>query len=119
MAAIVLADVQAIAADITSVPAAILAFVNTKIAVDVFDGEDGESTKLVRCYLAAHWATVLATLGGAAAGAITSESEGGISRSYAQMDMSGSALGATQYGIQALFFIRLYASGAWIADPCA
>ncbi len=114
MAAIVLADVQAVAPEITAIPALILSWVNGHgVAVDIFDGESGDTTKLLRCYLAAH----LATLVGAASqtGAIVSESEGGISRSYAQAS-EPSELGATGYGVQAKLLIRLYAGGAWLAQ---
>ena len=114
MAAIVLADVQAIAPEITAIPALILSWVNGNgLNPAIFDGEAGDTTKLVRIYLAAH----LTTLIGAASqtGAIVSESEGGISRSYAQAS-GNTELGATGYGVQARLLMRLYAGGAWLAQ---
>lgn len=114
MAAITLTDVQAVLPEITAIPAAFFTYVNTKISVDVFDGEDGISTKLVRIYLAAHMATAFGAAGERAAGPITSESEGGISRSYSVL--SSSLLGGTEYGIKALWLMRLAGAGAWLAE---
>lgn len=79
----------------------ILAYVNGDgVAYSKFDGEDGTTTKLARCYLAAH----LAALGqrGAAGGVgpVTQMSEGGVSVSYAQPSYSQveASLGDTPFG---------------------
>lgn len=118
MAAIVLADVQDVCPDVSAVPAAILAWVNGNgVRVDVFDGEDGATTKLVRCYLAGHFATIGNVIGGAGAGPLVSISEGGMSRSYATSSLiTSSMLGGTQYGAQAALLMRLYAGGAWLCE---
>jgi Protein of unknown function (DUF4054) len=72
----------------------ILAVVNKALNVSLYDGEDGDITKLARCFLAAHMAAS-AKLG--VTGAVTSESEGGISRSYA-VPTGKSAYFTTSYG---------------------
>lgn len=60
---------------------AVLAYVNSVLDVNMFDGEAGARTKLARCFLAAHIAACSAL--GDAGGPVASESEGGVSRSYA------------------------------------
>jgi hypothetical protein len=98
----------------------ILAHVNGYgVAVDVFDGEDGEETGRARRYLAAHMATMLMAGSGAAAvaGPIVSESEGGISRSYANVVAESgvsSELDRSAYGSVFKQMCRLNACGAWI-----
>ncbi len=72
----------------------ILAVVNKSLNVNLFDGEAGDTTLLARCFLAAHYAAS-SKLG--ATGPITSESEGGISRSYA-VALTKSAYMTTSYG---------------------
>lgn len=116
MAAITLADIQDVCPDIERVSTIWLAWVNTKIAVDTFDGEDGLTTKLIRIYFAAHFMTLSDTIGGAVSGPVSGETEGGISRTYAVADMSSSALSRTGYGASALQLIRMYSTGAAIAD---
>ncbi len=116
MAAIVLADVTALFAEITAVPAVVLAWVNGNgIAVDVFDGEDGDTTKIARCSLAAHMATLFPTATAGAAGPITSETEGGISRAYGAIALTPSELNRTPYGQQFRWLCRMNAGGAWLA----
>jgi len=115
MAAIVLADVTAVAADVTAVPALILSWVNGNgINVDAFDGESGDTTKLARCYLAAHLALISAS-GGSSGGAVVSESEGGISKTYAAVALSPGELGRTAYGSQFRWLCKVNAGGAWLA----
>ncbi len=119
MAAVTLLDVQDLCPDVARVPEVWLRWVNKNISGGSFDGEDGETTQIIRCYLAAHFAIIGDTLGGSAGGAIASETEGGISRSYAVGDISANALNRTGYGASALQLMRTYVAGAWIADPCA
>ena len=119
MSAIVLADIQDVCPDITRVAGAWLAWVNAKVNGANYDGEDGLSTKLVRIYLAAHFTVLGDMLGGASGGAVSSETEGGISRAYTSASLDASALNATAYGRSALQIIRMYVAGAWIADPDA
>jgi hypothetical protein len=132
MAAIDWDDVLEVAPDatataaLTAVPVPlrtlILAHVNGNgIDPDVFDGESGEDTARARQYLAAHMATILTSgVGGSAAvaGPIVSESEGGISRSYADhIAASGntSELDRTAYGSVFKLMCRVNACGAWLA----
>lgn len=92
MADITWTDVTNHAPGLSSVSAGaqtdILAWSNDLLSVDEFGGEAAANTKLARIYLAAHSGT-LALLGASgAAGPVTSEKAGGLSRSY------GGALGA-------------------------
>lgn len=116
-------DATATAA-LTAVPAPlrtiVLAHVNGNgVATDVFDGEEGEETKRARQYLAAHMATVLTSSGGgnaAVAGPIISETEGSISRSYANtVAEASSELDRTAYGSTFKLMCRINACGAWLA----
>lgn len=81
-----------------------LAFVNTRMAVDMFDGEDGPTTKLARLYLAAHLGlTSLPALGAdsdSPAGPVTAEATLGVSRSYAyvQTSINEAIWSTTKYG---------------------
>lgn len=118
MSAITGADITAELPDVTTPSALWVQWVNAKINGGNFDGEDGISTRLVRIYLAAHFSVINTMLGGASGGAVMSETEGGIARTYATPSMSASALNATAYGRSALQLIRMYVAGAWIADPC-
>lgn len=106
------------AAALTAVPVpaqtAILKWVNGNgIATDVFDGEDGDDTRLARQYMAAHIATLTASRD-AVAGPVTSETEGAISRSYQAMAAS-SELDRTSYGSMFKTMARTNACGAWLA----
>lgn len=75
----------------------LLDFVNTKLVVTGFDGEDGVKTRLARIYLAAHMATMLKRKG--AAGARSSQSAGGVSESFSIPNMPWLGLYAqTSYG---------------------
>lgn len=98
-------DVIAVAPELSTAAVAaqiaILAHVNTDLDVSMFDGEGGPMTRLARMYLAAHFGTQIGA--GASAGAVVSESAGGLSRSYASVASSESSLGSTAYG-------RLYLS---------
>jgi hypothetical protein len=78
----------------------LLAWANTTLNVAIWGGEDSAKLKLARVYLIAHVAT-LATKGGIqTAGPVVSQSEGGVSVSYANlMTSAGSGkMGGTTYG---------------------
>ena len=78
--------------------AIILGRVN-RLSAQFFGGVDSDKYKLARIYLAAHLGAGGGVGGNAAAGPVTSESEGGVSRSYAVVPgaVSGSHNG-TSYG---------------------
>lgn len=109
MAAITWDDVTDIAAALASVaPDAqtiYLLFVNEALDVRLFpNGETDNRLKLARIYLAAHYAAsdiaANASGGAGAAGPVTAESAGTLSRSYASMTTSTSdpLLESTSYG---------------------
>lgn len=99
MAAIIWTDVTAFAPSLSTIAAGaqtdLLAFVNAELKVSVFGGETAPKTRLARIYLAAHFAT--AGRRGGAGGALTSESAGGLSKSYGSA-MSDDLLATTQFG---------------------
>jgi hypothetical protein len=80
----------------------VLAMVNTRVAVDGFDGEDGPLTKLARMYLAAHQATLGLQK---APGALTGERAGGIDKTFAA-PMIQSEFAVTPYGMLYLTLVR-------------
>lgn len=86
MAPIAWSDVVSVSSPLAAVVEAqqdaILAMVNAKFS-SVFDGEDGPTTKLARIYVAAHFASLPGATDQRPGGAVTSESRGGLSRSYA------------------------------------
>ncbi len=104
MAAIIWTDVTALAPELTSVSSGaqtdLLAYVNTALKVSVFDDETGPMTRLARIYLAAHYATISQQGGAGAAGPVTGESAGGLSRQYASFSPMGSdpLFDVTPYG---------------------
>jgi hypothetical protein len=106
VAAIVWADVTAIATELTTVGdsarAMILEYVNgPAMDPDNFDGEAGYTTRMARIYLAAHMGSSIGKgAAGAAGGPVTSESMGGLSRSYSTGSVASSAdsTGSTDYG---------------------
>ena len=123
MAAITWQQVVDFASEAADVPAAaqtaILAHVNTTLDVTLFaDGESDPQLTLTRIYLAAHFAAgaVPGTGSGGPAGTVTSESAGGLSRSYGSAGAGSSVLssslwGSTEYGRKAAALIRLVAGG--------
>lgn len=121
MAAITWSDVVLLAPELSAVASGaqtlILSYVNGLLDVTAIDpvGEDGNITKMARIYLAAHCATKIGT-GAGGAGAVTSESLGGLSRSYAvQASATAEALKTTGYGVQYLGMInRSPVRGPWI-----
>lgn len=111
MAAITWSDVVTLAPELSTYPVAaqdfILDFVNNTLNVNVIDGEDGPRTKLVRIFLAAHIATMLIRANNNQTGAVTQESLGPQSTSYAQMSgVLSDRLNSTQYGIMYLKLIN-------------
>jgi hypothetical protein len=116
MADITWTHVTAFASELSSVDeeaqAMILAHVNGEhgVAVDEFGGEDSPTTKLVRIYLAAHLGTMCGM--GAAGGMVTSESAGGLARSYATgVGLEGADLDLTVYGRTVRGFARRFSGG--------
>lgn len=103
MAPIAWADVVAVSSTLDAVTAAqqadLLTLVNGSFA-DVFDGEDGIRTRLARIYYAAHLASLPGAGAQRAAGPVTSESRGGLSRSYQAISAGsmGGSLALTQWG---------------------
>lgn len=121
MAAILASDVEELvpAVPAASVSTLTLAVANKIFAVDIFDGEEGEITKMVRCLFAAHMTMRLAAGDGSGAvGPLTSISEGGMSRSYGAL-MSSSFLATTVPGSELLSLIQAFGGGAWLGDPYA
>ena len=93
---------------------AILAMANAQLAVDVWGGEDSPKLRLGRIYFAAHLAT-LGRLRGRA-GQVTSESAGGLSRSYANpFTQTKSMMTLTSYGILYMGLARTTAARAGLA----
>lgn len=85
----------------------ILAHVNTILAVDEFDGEDGPTTKLARLYLAAHFGTSDAGANTGVAGPVTSASMGGLSQSFGGgYTIDPQMLALTRYGRSYLSMVR-------------
>lgn len=125
MAAITWDQVEDFASEAGDVPVAaqtaILAHVNTTLDVTLFPlGEDDPQLTLTRIYLAAHMAAgaIPGTGSGGPAGTVTSESAGGLSRSYGTAGagsavLSSSLWGGTEYGRKAAALIRLVAGGPW------
>jgi len=89
--------------------ALILGYVNKALSVKKFTDE---ALKLARVNLAAHIATMSAAesdvTGGATAGAVVSESVGGIARTYAAIGAAagGTSLDDTSYGSVFAFLVR-------------
>lgn len=82
-----------------------LTYVNTTVNVSLLDGENGIKTKLARIYLAAHLATMDKRKG--AAGALTSQTAGPLSRTYMMMQwLTRSELSLTGYGLNYLAIIK-------------
>lgn len=92
MASIVWSDVTDAITTVPSTAVAlqtlILALVNGTVDPDIFDGEDGDITKYVRILYAAHMAVMHGRGATGAPGPITSESAGGLSRSYGSLPAS-------------------------------
>lgn len=102
MAVIVKADVLAFAPELSTLTDAawadVLAYVNT------FDishtGEDAQTVRMARIFFAAHMGTMDKRASSSSAGPVTSESAGGVRRSYGLLaSFSGAnSLSSTRYG---------------------
>ena len=124
MSAINWDDVVAFAPDLSvtelAVQLYVLDYVNTAINVVEFGGEDSSSLRLARIYLAAHHGTIILQSGSGGAGAfasgpVTSESAGGLSRSYGGVGGSSSAgtsLDSTTHGRTFMLLARSSAARA-------
>ena len=108
MADISWSDVTAIAPEMSTVSSGaqtmILAYVNNVLNVSEFGGESAPTLKLARVYLAAHRGA--ASLGGGGAGPITSESMGGLSRSYGA-GVTTDRLDSSPYGREYLSLVNM------------
>lgn len=122
MAAITWDDVVDIAAELSSVgldaQTKILAFVNGALDVTLFaDGEDDARLHLARIYLAAHFGSGALPGAGSSgpSGPVTSESAGGLSRSYGAMSaaVTSGLVSGTWYASQYQALIRPVAGGPW------
>jgi hypothetical protein len=101
------------APELSTVPTAaqdfILEYVNQALVVDIFGGEGSPKLRLARIYLAAHYGSLFGSGGSGAAGPVTSESAGGLSRSYgfaSSFVFNDDALGSTVYGRNYLGLVR-------------
>ena len=83
----------------------ILAYVEAVVAADVFGGEDSPIYTLARAYLAAHYG-LLNKQGSAAQGPVVSQSEGGVSQSFASIVSGGEDFLPTTYGRAFLALVR-------------
>lgn len=110
MASIIWTDVTALDSNLSSIDSGVqttvLAHVNEAFDVDVFGGESSSTLKLARQYLAAHMATLIRMAGQGASGPVSSESAGGLSRSYAVAQSGAGDLGATLWGSMLAHLIR-------------
>lgn len=115
MADIVWSDVTDHVNALTSTPVnvqtTLLAYVNSRVVVSCFDGEDGPTTKLARIYLAAHFATPTGSGGAGTSGPVSSEKEGDVAVTYASSySMVTTELGTTSYGLNYLMLVRTSAA---------
>lgn len=117
MAAVTWLNVVDVVATVAALPVplqtAILSLVNTKVNVEPFGGEADSTTYIVRCNLAAHFASILIDK---ITGPIISESEGELSTAYGQINMS-SNFSATPYGQVYSTLAHMFCGGAWLATP--
>lgn len=120
MASIAWADVEDHAPELSTIDSdaqtTILAYVNatTTIEPSLFDGETSARLKLARIFLAAHVATTTPMGSSGAAGPVTAESAGRISRSYASVSTTA-GLATTAYGVAFDEILQSSGARAWIA----
>lgn len=121
MAAIVWSDVVNAAPELADPAVAVawqtvlLSFANTRLDVNVFDGESGPTTKMARVALVAHFASGVGSGSGGATSPVTSESAGGLARSYASASAGGgSGFTTTAYGVTYRLLAQMSAGGAWL-----
>jgi hypothetical protein len=111
MADIIWTDVVAHAPELSSVPSTaqtdVLAYANVALNASEFGGTASAAYRLARIYLAAHFGTQVSSGG---AGAVLSESAGGLSVSYGGPP-SSDMLATTGYGALYLALVRRSAGG--------
>lgn len=101
--------------------ASILAWANTALNVDVFDGEDGPTTRLARIYLAAHAGTMNVQATSGAGGPLTMRSAGGVTEQWATPagGVVFDGLDSTPYGKQFRGLLRMSAArGPFVLNGC-
>jgi len=114
-------DVEDIAPELASLSedaqTIILNYVNQALAVVEFGGEGSATLRLARIYMAAHYGTVTARGGTGPAGPVTSESAGGLSRSYGLVTSGGSGdeMATTGYGQAYMSLVRRSPARAGVA----
>lgn len=124
MAPIVWLDVSTVSSPLAAaalgVQTDILALVNTGFPSlpEVLDGEDGIKTRLARIYIAAHFASLPGAGDQRPAGAVLSESRGGLSRSFQGPATPGGDIiwNDTQWGRRYLQILR-GSRAAWPRVP--
>lgn len=125
MASIVWSDVTDVAPELaTGVTAGfqtkILAHVNRVVSTRAFGGEESPTLTLARSYLAAHFASRVGPKRGKV-GPVASQSEGGVSQSFANgAPPSTSELATTSYGQDFLSLVRSspYARAGFVTGDC-
>ena len=80
----------------------LLAWANSTLKVSIWGGEDSPKLKLARIYLIAHVATLGSKGGIMTAGPVISQSEGGVSQSYANL------MTASSFGVSGTPYATLY-----------
>lgn len=100
------ADVTAIAPSLTTVPVASQDALLAQVLIELDESAWGAGIELGRAWLAAHLGTLYqrGSSSSPAAGAVTSESVGDVSRSYAAPAAGSDVLSSTPYGQE---FVRL------------
>lgn len=88
--------------------ALILDFINTRVNPDMFKGTESSTFRLARIFLACHFAQFpKASRSGGNRGPVVSQSEGGVSQSFAVTAMmTASALGSTEGGRAYQFLVQ-------------
>lgn len=112
MAALTWSDVTNVAKNLDTVPVPLqnilIAFVEERVDPLNFKGEDSETFLLARSWLAAHLATLWTFGALGPTGPVTSESEGGVSTSYAFINfITAGMLTSTVYGRNFALLSRL------------
>jgi len=95
-------DVVAFAPELATMPVSaqddILAHVNFAFNPSMLGGDHAGRLRLARIYLAGHLGTITATALATAGGPVTSETAGGLSRSYSVATAVNVSFAATGYG---------------------
>ena len=113
-------DVLAIAPGLSKLDAStlldVLAYVNELTDAGIGGGLDGPTLRLARLNLAAHLGTASLLAKGGIAGPVTSESAGGLRRSYGFLNTAATrqALAGTIFGQQYLGIIEQSLARVWV-----